>query len=70
MCFMEQIIILILGTKRAGMVFIVPGKGFRRSIHNLENSYFRTKFEDELSRFQRKFRTGSNKRYRSATNFI
>jgi len=41
-----------LGTKRAGMVFIVPGKGFRRSIHNLENSYFRNKFEDELSSFQ------------------
>jgi amidophosphoribosyltransferase len=40
-----------LGTKRAGMVFIVPGKGFRRSIHNLENSYFRNKFEDELSGF-------------------
>lgn len=40
-----------LGTKRAGMVFIVPGKGFRRSIHNLENSYFRTKFEDELKGF-------------------
>ena len=38
-----------LGTKRAGMVFIVPGKGFRRSIHNLENSYFRNKFEDELT---------------------
>ena len=41
-----------LGTKRAGMVFIVPGKGFRRSIHNLENSYFRNKFEDELSGFK------------------
>lgn len=27
-----------LGTKRAGMVFIVPEKGFRRSIHNLENA--------------------------------
>ncbi len=40
-----------LGTKRAGMVFIVPGKGFRRSIHNLENAYFRNKFEDELSGF-------------------
>jgi len=37
-----------LGTKRAGMVFIVPEKGFRRSIHSLENSYFRTKFEEEL----------------------
>jgi amidophosphoribosyltransferase len=40
-----------LGTKRAGMVFIVNGKGFRRSIHNLENSYFRNKFEDELAGF-------------------
>lgn len=41
-----------LGTKRAGMVFIVPNKGFRRSIHNLENAYFRNKFEDELSGFK------------------
>ena len=40
-----------LGTKRAGMVFIVPQKGFRRSIHNLENAYFRNKFENELSSF-------------------
>ncbi len=40
-----------LGTKRAGMVFILPQKGFRRSIHNLENSYFRNKFENELSEF-------------------
>ncbi len=41
-----------LGTKRAGMVFIVPQKGFRRSIHNLENAYFRNKFEDELKDFK------------------
>jgi amidophosphoribosyltransferase len=41
-----------LGTKRAGMVFIVPQNGFRRSIHNLENSYFRNKFEGELSDFK------------------
>jgi amidophosphoribosyltransferase len=40
-----------LGTKRAGMVFIVPENGFRRSIHNLENAYFRNKFEDELKDF-------------------
>ncbi len=40
-----------LGTKRAGMVFILPENGFRRSIHTLENSYFRTKFEDELKNF-------------------
>jgi len=47
-----------LGTKRAGMVFIVPGKGFRRSIHNLENAYFRNKFEDELSGFSGDFGMG------------
>jgi amidophosphoribosyltransferase len=41
-----------LGTKRAGIVFIVPHKGFRRSIHNLENAYFRNKFEDELGNFK------------------
>ena len=40
-----------LGTKRAGLVFIVPERGFRRSIHTLENAYFRTKFEDELKEF-------------------
>ena len=40
-----------LGTKRAGLVFIVPNKGFRRSIHNLESDYFRSKFEDELKEF-------------------
>jgi amidophosphoribosyltransferase len=40
-----------LGTKRAGMVFIVPENGFRRSIHTIENAYFRTKFEEELKSF-------------------
>jgi amidophosphoribosyltransferase len=34
-----------LGTKRAGMVFIVPEKGFRRSFHWPENSYFRSRVE-------------------------
>ena len=36
------------------MVFIVPGKGFRRSIHSLENAYFRSKFEEELGEFSGK----------------
>jgi len=39
-----------LGTKRAGMAFY-NGELFVRSIHSLENSYFRTKFEDELGKF-------------------
>lgn len=40
-----------LGTKRAGMVFYCYATGFRRSIHNLENAYFRNKFENDLQRF-------------------
>ena len=41
-----------LGTKRAGMATYGEGNGFVRSIHNLESSYFRTKFEDELPKFK------------------
>ena len=40
-----------LGTRRAGMVFYNPEDGFQRTIHSLENSYFRTKFEDDLDNF-------------------
>ena len=40
-----------LGTKRAGMVTRI-GDQFYRSIHDIENSYFRTKFSDELAKFQ------------------
>ena len=39
-----------LGTKRAGMAFY-DGRKFIRSIHSLENGYFRNKFEDELPKF-------------------
>lgn len=41
-----------LGTKRGGMVTYHRENGFIRSIHNLENSYFRTKFESELPKFK------------------
>ena len=40
-----------LGTKRAGMATFDPQNGFTRSIHNLERTYFRTKFESELDKF-------------------
>jgi amidophosphoribosyltransferase len=40
-----------LGTKRAGMVFYNQKDGFRRSIHSLENDYFRSKFEPDLEKF-------------------
>jgi amidophosphoribosyltransferase len=39
-----------LGTKKGGIA-IKNSKEFKRSIHNLENSYFRTKFEPELGQF-------------------
>ena len=40
-----------LGTKRAGMV-THDGERFHRSIHDIENTYFRTKFSDELDKFK------------------
>lgn len=40
-----------LGTKRGGMATFSQEKGFVRSIHNLENTYFRTRFEPELDKF-------------------
>lgn len=39
-----------MGTKRAGMATVDNGI-FTRSIHNIENSYFRTKFEGDLKDF-------------------
>ncbi len=40
-----------LGTKRGGMA-VRNAQGFHRAIHNIENSYFRSKFESELVQFQ------------------
>lgn len=41
-----------LGTRRAGMATFDPAEQrFCRSIHSLESSYFRTKFEHELPKF-------------------
>ena len=42
-----------LGTKRAGLV-THDGTLFHRSIHDIENTYFRTKFSDELFKFEGK----------------
>ncbi|MCD7972291.1 MAG: amidophosphoribosyltransferase [Candidatus Azobacteroides sp.] len=39
-----------LGTKRAGLATLKDGVIYR-SIHSIENSYFRTKFEDSLDKF-------------------
>ncbi|MBQ4286936.1 MAG: amidophosphoribosyltransferase [Bacteroidales bacterium] len=40
-----------LGTRRGGLATYDPQKGFMRSIHSLENAYFRNCFEDELGKF-------------------
>jgi len=40
-----------LGTRRGGMA-VCNAQGIQRSIHNIENSYFRTKFEPELASFR------------------
>ena len=40
-----------LGTRRAGMVVYSPQKGFQRSIHSIEEGYFRNKFESTLNEF-------------------
>ena len=38
-----------LGTRRGGMASLDKEKGFQREIHNIENSPFRTKFQDTLA---------------------
>ena len=40
-----------LGTRRAGMV-VYGDKGFKRSIHNIQNTPFRTKFEKDIDEFE------------------
>ncbi|NQV01139.1 MAG: amidophosphoribosyltransferase, partial [Bacteroidia bacterium] len=42
-----------LGTRRGGMA-VFNGDGFTKAIHNIENSYFRTKFEPDLPGFKGK----------------
>ena len=37
-----------LGTRRGGMAVYDPEKGFQRSIHSIENTPFRTKFEKDI----------------------
>ncbi len=42
-----------LGTMRGGMA-VLSGKGFQRAIHDISNSQFRTKFENDFRRFEGK----------------
>ncbi len=40
-----------LGTRRGGMIIYDQENGFQRQIHNIENTPFRTKFENDLRQF-------------------
>ena len=40
-----------LGTRRGGLTFYDPVSGFQRQIHSIENTPFRTKFENDLPKF-------------------
>ena len=40
-----------LGTRRAGMTFYDNEKGFQRQIHSIENTPFRTKFDNDVQKF-------------------
>ena len=41
-----------LGTRRGGMVVYDGDKGYQRQIHNIENTPFRTKFENDVASFR------------------
>ena len=47
-----------LGTRRGGMTAYSPERGFQRSIHSIENSPFRTKFENDISTMEGKLCIG------------
>ena len=47
-----------LGTRRAGMALYDPEEGFEKSIHKIDNSPFRTKFEKEANSMHGKYGIG------------
>ncbi|MDE6779849.1 MAG: amidophosphoribosyltransferase [Ruminococcus sp.] len=48
-----------LGTRRGGMTAYSEETGFQRNIHSIENSPFRTKFEDDVVKMRGKLCIGS-----------
>lgn len=48
-----------LGTRRGSMTAYSPEKGFQRSIHSIENSPFRTKFESDVDAMEGNLCIGS-----------
>lgn len=47
-----------LGTRRGGMAVFSQKEGFKRAIHNIENSPFRTKFEQDVTEMEGEFGIG------------
>ncbi|MBR5457899.1 MAG: amidophosphoribosyltransferase, partial [Kiritimatiellae bacterium] len=47
-----------LGTHRGGMAVWNESEGFQRSIHNIQNSPFRSKFENDVPHFSGKIGVG------------
>ncbi len=47
-----------LGTRRAGMVSCLPEGGFKKEIHSIENTPFRTRFDHDLPEFRGKCAMG------------
>jgi amidophosphoribosyltransferase len=47
-----------LGTRRGGMAVYDKNNGFDRSIHNIENSPFRTKFEFDVDKMKGEYGIG------------
>lgn len=47
-----------LGTRRAGMAVYGEEKGFTKSIHNIEGTPFRTKFDKEVGKFEGNYGIG------------
>ena len=41
-----------LGTRRAGLAVYSKKSGFDRAIHNIERSYFRPKFEEDMRKME------------------
>ena len=48
-----------LGTRRAGIAVYDSEKGFKKSIHNIENTQFRSKFDKEIGEFHGHYGIGS-----------
>ena len=57
-----------LGTRRGGMAVYGEEAGFSRSIHNIENTPFRSKFEKDLDRLEGSFGIGCISDYEGLTS--